>query len=1193
MRLEKLEIQGFKSFAKRAEMLFDGEITAIIGPNGSGKSNIADAVRWVLGEQSAKSLRGGKMEDIIFNGSDSAKASGFSEVALTLDNTDQYLPIDFDHVTVMRRVYRSGESEYLINQNRCRLKDVIQLFRDTGIGKEGYSIIGQGRVDEILSGRDEERRAVFEEAAGISKYKARKEEANRKRIRTHENLIRIEDILQELQAQLAPLEKQSADAKEYLRIYEETKHADLNLFLRRYDHAKDELTAMQNQMTQDQREQQDQAHHVGEVKQEYQEHEEKLNQIETQMEIGRQEYTQHTVAMEKMKSQFELLSQQVIHRQERNDVLEQDRQEAQKRMAALEQELSEKKEGTIRKDTLKNAYQNELQEWQRKIAGLASEIAEKERRIDEQKEAIMQEMNRVAASRMEKSRLQTLRQSMAERLDQLEGECGRIVNEYQQAQAEWKEEQITGETLEKEQAELERQQSEIQQKQQYAQTRMQEQQERIYAVQKEIDECSMKLRVLSDMKEEYEGYFASVRRLLRDARQDSTLQAGIIGVVAELIHVPQKLETAMETALGTALQNIVTENEEAAKRAIQHLRTNHYGRATFLPLSSIRAKHLQEAERATLTAAGCLGIASELIEFEVRYDGILNYLLGRTVVCEDMESAIALARVNRYAFRIVTLEGDMIAAGGSMSGGSTKQSNSQLLGRERQMEQWRVRVQERQQERKELQTDITAQEESLQTWQEKDACILQEIHALALAKERQMEKTNMLEKFVEQYGEQRQRLEEEQAALQENCDDIEKQLANAGEADQHLEEKQQLSQQDVVCEQEKLSAMRRRMEDWSESRHACQIKQAELEQEMHSQQEWQNRFEREKDELNQQLMRIEQETLRNADSVQTSQAEKERLLQDNEQRAEQLAIMEKQIGDMQEQREYQRAQVQSANERWRQANERMQTLMEHQHQHEFKKEKAELALDALHQQIWNEYELTYEGAQDFRDDAMDIQKLNEISRTGKQAMRAFGSINLQAIEDYHSVRTRFDEMDIQRNDLIQAQTDLETMIDELAKHMKTQFLEEFKKINQNFSETFRELFGGGNAELRLQDYGDVLQSGIEIIAQPPGKKLQLLSLLSGGERALTAIALLFSMLKLKPTPFCLLDEIEAALDEANVDRFAQYLKRYADKTQFVLITHRKGSMAVSDLLYGIAMEGRGVSKVVSVKLDDFREETSG
>ena len=1193
MRLEKLEIQGFKSFAKRVEMVFDGKITAVVGPNGSGKSNIADAVRWVLGEQSAKTLRGGKMEDIIFNGSDSAKPSGFSEVALTFDNTDQYLPIEFDHVTVMRRVYRSGESEYWINKNRCRLKDVIQLFRDTGIGKEGYSIIGQGRVDEILSGRDEDRRTMLEEAAGISKYKARKEEAQRKLARTNENLIRIEDILQELQAQWIPLEKQSADAKEYLRLYEETKRADINLFLREYDGAKERLATVREQMAQGQKEQEEQNRYVSDAKREHQEQEEKLNQIEAQMETNRQAHTDHTVACEKTKSQMELLEQQIVHLQERSKALVRERQDAQMRVAALENDLSEKREGMVRSDALRATHQQEWQEWEEKIACIAKEIAEKEIHIDEQKNAIMQEMNRAATLRMETSRLQTLSQSITERLEQIEEEIARASHEHDQVMREKEEEQVASDALEKEKIECEQKQNEAQRIGQKAQAHIEEQETHIRRIQNEVDECNMKLRVLSDMKEEYEGYFASVRRLLRDARQNSALNKGIVGVLAELIHVPQALETAVEIALGAALQNIVTQDEAAAKMAIQHLRDKQYGRATFLPLSSIRAKRLNDAERATLAQEGCLGAAADLIEYEGIYEAVVHHLLGRTVICKNMDAAIALARANRWAFRIVTLEGDIIASGGSMSGGSVKQSSSQLLGRERQMEQWRTRIRQSQEEKEKRQLIVQEQEAIRKDGQQKSERITQAIHALDLAKGRRSEKIHMLEKFIEQYSGQLQRLREEKVALQENRVDIETQLTRAGQSDNQWEEKQQISQQDVAREQEALLNMRNHLAEWNEKRHACQMKQAELEQEMHSQQEWQQRFEREKGDLHQQMERLENEAEQHTISIQVKHEEKERLSNEQEAQHRQIENMEKQIESMQSQREYQRNQVQSANERCHQANERLQTLIERQHQHELKKEKSELELDALHNRLWNEYELSYEGAQEFRDDAVDMRTLKEASRMGKQAMRAFGPINMQAIEDYRSVKARFDEMDMQRNDLIQAQRDLTMMINDLGKHMKKQFLEQFDLINQNFLETFRELFGGGHAELRLEDREDVLQSGIEIIAQPPGKKLQLLSLLSGGERALTAIALLFSMLKLKPTPFCLLDEIEAALDEANVDRFAQYVKRYADKTQFVLITHRKGSMAASDLLYGVAMEGRGVSKVVSVRLDGFQEEAHG
>lgn len=1187
--MTKIEMQGFKSFAKRVEVLFDGKITSIIGPNGSGKSNIADAVRWVLGEQSAKSLRGGKMEDVIFHGADGAKAQGFCEVALTFDNSDRALPLDFEEISIMRRVYRSGESEYLINRNACRLRDIVDLFRDTGVGKEGYSIIGQGRVDEILSGKSDERRIVFEEAAGISKYKSRKEEAERKLAKTQENLQRIEDILEEIGGQLGPLETQSESAKEYLRLRDEIKEIEVNVFLMRYDQLKDQI--VNYRLSGDQLEQQakEEENRLQKLNEDLDQLSTLLEAIETEAEEHRQNIADFRLMAEKRSARIQLLEQEIGHKEHQNQTDETEILRSKSRRQELQELLELSQNSAQEQDASLNLYREDIEKLSAKLAFQEGEIEQKESELERQKAAIMEAMNQIASARVEESRLQTLINSLTERLQQLEKDSAKSKEEIEKISSEQREENTAKEALEAEALLLQTNIEELDESLLKLTKELEEKEQNKAQVRQTLESAETKLRVLSDMKESYEGYYASVRKLMQDVEKDRTLGQGIVGVVAELIQVPKEYETAVETALGSVMQQIVTENEQDAKRAIEHLRKRQYGRATFLPLSNIKARTLNPKEKESLSREGCFGVASDLIEFAPRYAELMNNLLGRTVICDHLQTAIAIARQNGHAFRIVTLQGDIMNPGGSMSGGSVQKNNHNLLGRSRQIAELQTVTEKGKKSFENLQQEI----KNLKTKQEGENLeregLAQQRHALEVSAIRQGEKLDMLEKLASQYSEQFQSIEEEKQRIKENKLDIEGQLQRSGEEQNQMNQGQALSQEEVAKEQTKLFEMRQLREEELAKLNEWKLRQLSLEKEVLSAQEKQLRFDQERERLSETEKRLDGQIAERKENIEQSKAEIQKIREEDNAEEARLSEMQNRLEALREKQQVEREHKSELEKSVNQAREKQQDIIDRRHKNEMLRSKAELDFENAQQRIWDEYELSYEGAKALKTEIVLSEAEPRLQRQ-KQKMRALGPVNLQAIDDYKSLKTRYDEMSLQQEDLEKARQDLKTLIAELLDNMQERFLEQFEKINDYFSETFVELFGGGSAQLRLSDPADALNCDIEIIAQPPGKKLQLLSLLSGGERALTAIALLFSMLKLKPTPFCVLDEIEASLDEANVDNFAHYLKRYSDKTQFILITHRKGSMAVSDLLYGVAMGGKGVSKVVSVKLEDYMEE---
>jgi len=1186
LRLIKLEINGFKSFARKTEIEFEPGVTAIVGPNGSGKSNIADAVRWVLGEQSARALRGAKMEDVIFNGTEQKKPLAYCEVSLTFDNADGKLNTDFTEVTVTRRVYRSGESEYLLNRTACRLKDIGEVFRDTGIGKEGYSIIGQGRVEEILSNKSSERRNAFEEAAGVMKYRVRKEEAERKLENTKKNLQRLSDILEELAGQVGPLEEQSAAAREYLRLRDELKEIEINVFLYQYDKLNERLAGLADTLAQLSGEIEKNAALEGSLGADCAAEEERERALSGAISELQNELLALSSGVEAKAGESRVF-------QERMENLVKERERLQTRIVeseARKKELAESlaaRESELSGNAGKQAAERESFEAQSaRLAEMAAEIEEKEALLERQKREMIEAMNRISDARSMLSRYEAIRGTLEERLRAIDGEEAGLHEKAGKLDAEYAEAEKQFNAVRAARAECEAQRAAAIAAVNETNERLRAAREAVRAMEQQSEAGKSRLKVLEEMKRAHEGYYASVRNVLRDSARDLELKKRIEGVVAELIRVPKEYETAVEMALGATLQNIVTPTEQDAKYVIEYLRRKEYGRATLLPISAMRARTLDAAEREACRVDGFLGVGSELVGYDAKYRGVFENLLGRTVIVRDLDAGIAINKRARGAFRIATVKGDIINPGGSMTGGSMQKREFSLIGREREIEELKKRMTALAEGLTARAAEAEAAEASLGGANAAVEAAAEALHKKDVELATQKEKLDIIRKYVDEAHEELEEAALERAQIHDNIENIDEQR-RAAEADREgLEEGNFATQEDIKKTQEALATLR--AEHAAENERATERRVALM------------ALEKEQAAAENERTRMQRELAGFAASVEADQRAAEAALAKFAQMQHELAAIDvdisaerKEVDEHTERlhaMENERAKHLQALDELRARRETIAAelgdMRERRHRAELNQSRAQMELQTMQDRIWEEYELTYENAQPFRRQ-IAITASHVRADELKKAIRALGDVNVSAIEDYKNVKERYEGLSAQCSDLAQAEADLQQLIAELVSTMEAEFRRQFERIGENFATTFTELFGGGKAELILSDKNDILNCDIDIIAQPPGKKLQLLSLLSGGERALTAIALLFAMLKLKPTAFCILDEIETSLDEVNVSNFAEYVKRYSEDTQFILITHRKGSMEVCNALYGVAMEERGISKIVSARFNEI------
>ncbi|MCM1160494.1 MAG: chromosome segregation protein SMC [Roseburia sp.] len=1181
MYLKSIEVHGFKSFANKINFQFHNGITGIVGPNGSGKSNVADAVRWVLGEQRIKQLRGASMQDVIFSGTENRKPLGYAYVAITLDNSDHSLAIDYEEVTVARRIYRSGESEYLINGTACRLKDVNELFYDTGIGKEGYSIIGQGQIDKILSGKPEERRELFDEAAGIVKFKRRKTTAQKKLEDEKQNLVRVNDILSELEKQTGPLEKQSETAKVYLKKKEELKTLDVNAFLLENNRLKEELNQLEEKYRIAKDDLDATSSKYENIKNEYEAIQNEMEELDAAIVSTREMLSNSSVMRGKLEGEINVLKEQ-IKSAKANEEHFLTRQKNIKgdiaRKEADKQEILEEKKQFDEQLANLELVRKEAKE---ELLNLQKHMEELNESIEAGKNTIINALNERATIKSKIGRFDTMLEQISIRRAELNSRILRAKSDeaeqlevIKQLEAEFQE--VT-DCIQK----LNEQQSLLEEKNHEATDKLAATDKKLRDTQVLYHQEKSKLESITNLTERYEGYGNSIRRVMEEKEKNP----GIIGVVADIIKVEAKYETAIETALGGNIQNIVTDDEETAKKMIGFLKKNKYGRATFLPLTSIL--HPQEFKTPqVLEEQGAIGMANELVKVEKKYENVAKAMLGRIVVIDNVDHAVKIARKFDYGVRMVTLEGELLVPGGAISGGAFKNS-SNLLGRRREMEQLKEQVaghlkeidvlldeiEQTKAERNKIRKEIEEGKEQLQK-----RFIEQNTKRLNVMKAE--EKKSEVGKGFEELNEEQNELESQAKELKEEKQAILNELKASEEMEKNIEK--QIGEFQTVLEDER------------ERENAQSAKVSELDMEAEKLIQKQE-FEQENiDRILGEISRYEGELAEINENL-------EKLLKEAEQKEANIGEIEKTIAashtmkgeseeklnqDIARKEELSGKQKNFFTEREKMA-EQMTSLDKEVYRLGSQKERLEESIETQINYMWNEYEITLSDAASMKNEEMtDLPAMKKEIFALKDAIKKLGDVNVNAIEDYKNLMERYEFLKNQHDDLVQAEETLLGIIDELDAAMRKQFAEKFEEISKEFDKVFKELFGGGKGTLELMEDEDILEAGIKINAQPPGKKLQNMMQLSGGEKALAAISLLFAIQNLKPSPFCLLDEIEAALDESNVSRFAGYLHKLTKHTQFIVITHRRGTMEKADRLYGITMQEKGVSALVSVNLID-------
>lgn len=1179
MYLKRIEMQGFKSFADKTVLEFKPGITTVIGPNGSGKSNISDAIRWVLGEQSMKSLRGAKSEDIIFAGTQARKSLGFAEVSIVIDNNDNKLPIEYSEVTVTRKIYRSGETGYFINKVPCRLKDILELFMDTGIGKDGYSIIGQGKIDEILSNKSEDRRHIFEEAAGIVKYRTRKQESEKKLEQTKLNLLRINDILAEIEANIEPLKLQSDKAKQFLDLREELKSIEVGLFIYNINTYKEKLEQLvkDEDIITSQKEAEDGKMEALQASKE--ELRQVVDDITAQIENMQNIGFESSNKIEKINSEIGISNERIQNNTANKQRLEAEILEVKSRIEELKEEQRQKLEKKTNLTSNKEKFEKELAEKEAELAELSKKLSAKELEIEGKKQIVQDNIDKKYELAAEINTQDVNYENLEKRKKQLKNEIDSVISELDSTRY-GKNEISKGfyDIESKRNIAVEKLEKSVQAKEQNMQ--------KLKQYEDEISKLTYTQRMkqarhqfLIETEKEKEGYNKTVKSLLVACDKDSSLNKGIHGVLANLISVEKEYETAIEMCLGQALQNVVTSTEQDAKKMIEYLRSNSLGRASFLPIASVQGKKLDKLTKMD----GVIGIASDLVKCKKEYEQIILSLLGRTVVVEDMDTAIALAKKDKYSFRIVTLKGDIISSSGSISGGSVQTKTVNILGRSREIE-------DLEKELKKLEKQIA------------DKTAEKEEYASSIGDS--IEETAKLEKELQEieiiYATEKQKM----VAVEENITRLENRLAKLKEevtqTEKQKEENRLLKEQketEIQTLTQQIEELNKVIEEFALNNKDNQKYIDDLNFDITNLKISVTSFDESESSIEEMVERISQDIKNNEQSIENKNQNILAINEENTKLEQTITEYNAQIEQIKQEVINSGTKVEELKQERIAKNEKLvnteneiqsqfstlESLKEQIIKLDVKKTKLEQDLQQVVESLWNEYELTPNSTEEY-------QKPNNVATAQKQVnslrnkIKDLGSINIDSIEEYKKTKERYDFMSEQRLDLENTASKLRKIIGDMTTTMQNQFKEKFELINKNFNEVFTELFNGGKAELILENEENILECGIDIRVQPPGKKLQNMMLLSGGEKAFTAIALLFAILKINPAPFCILDEIEAALDDVNVYRFAEYLKKFCKQTQFLVITHRKGTMEAGDSVYGVTMEENGISKLLSIKL---------
>lgn len=1185
MYLKSLELQGFKSFPEKIKLDFNKGITAVVGPNGSGKSNIADAVRWVLGEKSAKSLRGNKMEDIIFNGTENRKPLSFAEVSMIMDNSDKKLNLDYPEVTVTRRVYRSGESDYLLNGTKCRAKDILELFMDTGVGKEGYSIIGQGRIDEILSNKSEDRRMLFEEAAGIVKYRTRSFEASNKLAKERENLVRVNDIIATLESQVGPLEVQAEKAKKFISLSNKLKTVEVNRFVIEADRFENDIKEVEKTISQ-----------LGsDVLREHRQEEvlqkkrtslkSDLSNVDLQYEENSNSIGEKRSQVEQKENDIKMCESEIQHFNENIERLNKNIDQNKKAIEDKKNE-SDALDAKIIAKTLEIERKNKAYEDKKSAyTDLETKVTESEEMFNRFNSDIRDKMNRSADISSEISKINA-------RLSQLKERKSTVTEDISVLQGQLKEKEIA---LAVEEQKISRIDNEIEKISNNIKNdnvtvtelsgKINDTKKKQLDMTKSIQDKQSRLRILSELENSYEGYYGGVKAVLSQRDRKVSGFEGICGAVGELITLDKKYETAIEIALGGAVQNIVAKNENDVKKAISYLKTNNKGRATFLPMTAIKPKTMNN-KGDIFKNTGVIGIAKELISYDAQYENIMSSLLERVIIVDTIDNGIALSKKTNYSYKIVTLDGELFNVGGSMTGGSISKRSTGIFSRGREIGELRENLKVLVSEYNELNSELDSMNNLIEESNKNLKSSNEMLQSLHINRTRSVAELTKSKEYVDDYktriecsGSEFEKLEltisEDEKQIKQYENDLAAITAEINSVNEKIQEYQSKIQENRDIRESSIGEI-----------NDLKLEINQINNEIYNFNYNKKRIETEVMELNTGTENFKSEISEYESQIDDKEKNKQSIFENAEQLKEEYTKFIKMQEELINYKNEVNKELDELEKSIQRQTETKNAIEKQLSRFEVRKEQLENERKNLYNNMWEEYEITYVVAKNYEKLDMSSEDLVKEERNLKNQMKALGNVNMNAVEEYAEISEKYQFLIKNRDDIKQSEEKLIGIIEQLNVLMEEQFREQFKVISDNFAETFKEMFGGGEASLKLSNDQDILNCGIDIIVQPPGKTLQNMMLLSGGEKALTAISLLFAILKMKPSPFCILDEIEAALDDANVNRYADYLKNFVDDTQFIVITHRKGTMEAADILYGVTMQEKGVSKLVSVKFDE-------
>ena len=1186
MIFKKIEMVGFKSFADRTTIEFNDNFTAIVGPNGCGKSNVSDAIRWVLGEQSPKTLRGDSMQDVIFNGTEKRKSLSYCEVTLTFDNSTRFFNFDYDELAITRKLYRSGESEYLINRNTCHLRDITNLLYNSGLGKNGYSVVSQGKVTELVDAKPENRRAMFEDAAGISKYKNDKKEAERKLERTTDNLTRVKDILSEIERQMGPLKKQAENAKKYLEYKGRLKDLEVNAYIYQYENANDvkekinlKLDALNKQIDMRQGD-------LDSANENYDKAMFDLTNFDKTLSALNDKILELTINLEKQESETKLARERINYTYKENDRLNLDKSNTQTAIEVCQEEKEKKTQELSSLNADLEALEKSFDELSENYSAIANELALSEDEAGQGQQKIIETLGSLSDIKSSLSRLLAEKELLSTSLNNLNEDLANLSNKSEENKKILSESQSLLETKEQSLSKIKQEQDSIASGSYLLERKIKELENEKANINTQIKVYENRKKLLTDLQNEYEGYSYAVKKLLRESEKNTFIKRNIVGVVASLIKVPEKFETAIEVALGGAVQNIVTYNEEGAKELIKFLKDNSFGRATFLPITSMKRRVFDE--RLIAGKQGCFGLASSLVDYNRDIDNVVSNLLGNTVIVDNLNTAVTLAKSSGYAFRIVTLDGDVVNPQGSLTGGSKKAESSNLIGREREIETLGIEIIKLEKRVEEINKEIALDSEKFTSQKKELDELSSKKNNLEIEIASDKEKLNSVKATVEEAEDNYKVAEMEATTVKNKLKLISEELVKSEKIESALSGNKVDADELIREKKEKFEKLRAERDKINNNILTVKVEIAETKTKINSVKTDIERLDNDLGRYNVNLVNIDEQLNKNIEFINSCEEMIKQKLASAPSSTKKVELEEqiKKRASVEEDKARLSDKIKELDNNKSALMDDLSNLRDKKFREEMNLSKVDTELEQMQERIYEEYSLSYSTCLDLRRADFDIEvAMPEIGKL-KKDINALGYVNVNAIEDCKTLLDRYDDLNSQAMDLEKAQDDLNKIIKDLSGIMIEKFNNELNRINESFKLTFRELFGGGTAKLALSDENDPLESGVEIFAQPPGKKIQNMTLLSGGEKSLTAMAVIFAILRIKPLPFCLFDEVEAALDDSNVEIVDKYLKKLSTDTQFILITHKKPTMEYANALYGVTMEEKGVSKIVSVLLSD-------